>query len=93
MIKRDEVKHIATLARIGLAEEEVAKYANDLSGILDWVDELKKVNISGIKPIDHITGMENIEREDRAEVFGDEEKIIKMFPEQKYNFDKVKSVL
>jgi aspartyl-tRNA(Asn)/glutamyl-tRNA(Gln) amidotransferase subunit C len=93
MISKDEVKHIASLARIGLSEKEVEKYSKDLSAVLEWVDELKKADIKGIEPIAHITGMNSISREDKNEEFENKEEIIKLFPEKKNGYDKVKSVL
>jgi len=93
MITKKEVKHIAGLARIGMEEKEITKFTKDLSAVLDWVDELKKVNIKNVKPTAHITGMENIAREDKTGEFTDKKGIIDLFPEKKDNFDKVKSVL
>lgn len=93
MISKDEVKHIAALARVGLTEQEVEKFSKDLSSILDWMDELKRADISGVGSIDHITGMENIAREDKARDFDNKEGIIGLFPEEKNGYDKVKSVL
>jgi len=93
MITKKEVKHIAGLARIGMEEKEITKFTKDLSAVLDWVDELKKVNIKNVKPTAHITGMENIAREDKTGEFMDKKGIIDLFPEKKDNFDKVKSVL
>lgn len=93
MISKDEVKHIASLARIGLDEKEMEKFSQDLSAILDWIEELKKADISEAKPAAHITGLENRMREDKAEKFQATEEIIKLFPESKNNYNKVKSVL
>lgn len=93
MLSKDEVKHIASLARIGISDEEVEKFSHDLSSILDWIAQLEEVDVSGVLPTAHITGMDNINREDRVEDFLDKEKIIKLFPESKNGYDKVKSVL
>lgn len=93
MISKDEVKHIAGLARIGMGDEELEKYAKDLSSILDWVEQLEEVNVAGVEPTAHITGLENVAREDKARDFPDKDKIINLFPEKKDNFDKVRSVL
>jgi aspartyl-tRNA(Asn)/glutamyl-tRNA(Gln) amidotransferase subunit C len=93
MIDEKEVRHIASLARIGLSEKEVKKYSKELSAVLDWVDELKKVDIKGIKPTAHITGMDSISREDDQKQFENKEGIIRLFPEEKNGYDKVKSVL
>ena len=93
MISKQEVKHVAELARIGLDEEDLDKFSHDLSSILDWIDQLEKVNISGVEPTKHIAGVKNITRGDRAEEFNNKEGIRQLFPEEKNGFDKVKSVL
>jgi len=92
MITKDEVKHIAELARIGVSEKDVEKFSRDLSVVLDWVEELKKADIEGISEVSHISGMENSTREDKAEKFLEAEKIIELFPEKKERYDKVKSI-
>lgn len=93
MITKNEVQHIAGLARIGLDEKEVERYARDLSSILDWVKQLKVIDVSGIEPAAHITGLENVMREDKTSEFSNKSGIIKLFPEEKEGFNKVKSVL
>ncbi|EKE10751.1 MAG: hypothetical protein ACD_15C00204G0003 [uncultured bacterium] len=93
MITKEEVKHIAGLARIGVTEKELEKLAKDMSAVLDWIEELKEVDVAGIPPTAHITGMENRLREDRQCEFENKQGIIEMFPEKKDNYDKVKSVL
>lgn len=93
MITKDEVKHIAALARVGVDDKDVEKFAIDLSSILDWVKQLEEVDVSGILPTAHITGLENVDREDKISDFENKEEIIKLFPEEKDGYDKVKSVL
>ncbi len=95
MLSREEILNIATLARIGLTDEEVEKYQHDLSEILDYFKKLDEVDISGVEPIGHITGMQNVFRCDRKEDFGLESRkaIARNFPEEKEGYIKVKSVL
>lgn len=93
MISKDEVKHIASLARIGLAEKEIDKFSKDLSSILDWIKQLEEVDISRTEAMAHITGLENVTREDKADDFENISGIKKLFPEEKEGYDKVKSVL
>jgi aspartyl-tRNA(Asn)/glutamyl-tRNA(Gln) amidotransferase subunit C len=93
MITKKEVQHIAGLARIGLSEKEVEKYSKNLSSTLDWVEQLKEVDVTGVEPTAHITGLENVTREDKEREFPDKEKIVNLFPEKKDNFNKVKSIL
>jgi len=93
MLSKDEVKHIAGLARVGLDEKEIKKFSKTLSSILDWVEQLKEVDIAGVEPTAHITGLENVAREDAERDFSDKNEIISLFPDKKDNYDKVKSIL
>lgn len=93
MITKKEVQHIADLARIGLDKKEIKKFSADLSSILDWIKQLEEVDIKKAKPIAHITGINNVTREDKIEEFVSKEKIVKLFPEEKDGYDRVKSVL
>lgn len=93
MITKKETQHIAELARIGLSEEELDKFSHDLSSILDWIDQLKELDVSDVEPTKHITGVKNVSRQDANVEFHNKEGIKKMFPEEKNGFDKVKSVL
>ncbi|HOX10791.1 MAG TPA: Asp-tRNA(Asn)/Glu-tRNA(Gln) amidotransferase subunit GatC [Candidatus Moranbacteria bacterium] len=95
MLSREEILNIATLARVGLDEKDIEKYQHDLSEILDYFKKLDEVDVSGVEPIGHITGMQNVFRSDRKEDFGPlgKEAIAKNFPEEKEGYIKVKSVL
>ena len=93
MLSKDEVKHIAALARVGLSDEDIEKFQKDLSGILDFVEQLKEVDVSGVEPAAHITGLINRTREDKVDNFANKEGVVKLFPEEKDGYDKVKSVL
>lgn len=94
MLSKDEVKHIALLARVGLTDEEVEAYRKDLSGILDFFNELETLALpeDGLK-----TGMpekENDTREDRVLDFGNlgRERIVNGVPVRQDGFVKVRSV-
>lgn len=64
MITKEQVINIAKLARLQLKEDEIAKYQEDLSEILDYFDTLKKVDTNGIEPMIHSISQENIARDD-----------------------------
>lgn len=93
MISKEEVQHIAGLARIGVDEKDLEKFAADLSAVLDWISELKEVDVAGVEPTAHITGMENRMREDLLCEFENKAGITNLFPESKDGYGKVKSVL
>ncbi len=67
-----EVEHMAYLVRLGLTEEEKKKFSQQLSSILDYVEQLKEVDTSGVEPTAQVTGLENVMRADKIES-GDKE--------------------
>ena len=93
-LTKKEVKHIAHLARLGLTDQEVEKYTTQLSSILEYVEQLQKVNTDGVEPTAQVTGLENVMREDKIEEFdkADREKMIKLAPDSEDNLIKTKSV-
>lgn len=95
MLSREEIIHIASLARIGLEDVEIEKYQKDLSAVLEYFKKLEELDTEKIEPIAHITGMHNIARPDRTEDFGTlgKEAILANAPEMKEGSIKVKSVL
>ena len=94
MISKEEVQHIAKLARLGISEKETEKFQKELSSILDYVEELKKADISNIEAISHPFQIENVVREDRARgEKSDGRKLIEIAPETEKGYVKVKSIL
>ncbi|MDO8663777.1 MAG: Asp-tRNA(Asn)/Glu-tRNA(Gln) amidotransferase subunit GatC [Candidatus Wildermuthbacteria bacterium] len=94
MITRDEVEHIAKLARLGLTDEEVNKYQKDLSAILGYIEKHKEVDIEGVEPMSHSILLENVMRQDIAnsKIKNQNEKLLKLMPELKEGYLKVKSI-
>lgn len=94
MISKQEVKHIAKLARLGLTEKELEKYQKELSSILDYVEKLKEVDVSKITPTSHSIEMENVTRNDESLKFKvQSSKLLDLAPETKDGYLKVKSIL
>lgn len=95
MLKKEEVQHIANLARIKIDEKETEGYQNDLSGILDYFAELQALDTGNLETIGHITGMQNVLRHDCVQDFGSlgKEAVLKNAPETKNGQIKVKNVL
>lgn len=66
-MKKDEVKHIAKLAQLNLTEPEVRKFQHQLSEILAYVEQLKKVETKNVEPTSQVTGLVNIFRQDKQD--------------------------
>jgi len=95
MITKQEVQHIAKLARLGLREKEIEKMKGELSKILDYIEKLKEVDISKIKPTFHSVEIKNVMREDKIneKLKIKSEKLLKLAPETKNDYLKVKKVI
>lgn len=65
-ITRKEVEHVALLARLNLAEEEVETFTGQMDAILAYVDKLNGLDTSGIVPTSHAVPMENAFRADEV---------------------------
>ena len=63
-ISRNEVEHVARLARLALQPEELEALTGQMDAILDYVDKLNELDTEGIEPTAHAVPMENAFRED-----------------------------
>jgi len=63
-LSSDDVRHIAKLARLTISDEEVEKFAGELSTILDYIEKLQDVDTKDIQPTEQVTGMNNAFRDD-----------------------------
>ena len=64
MIERDQVLHVAKLARLRLSDDEVERMAGELSGILDHVDRIAALDLDDVPPTSHVVELENVLRAD-----------------------------
>jgi aspartyl-tRNA(Asn)/glutamyl-tRNA(Gln) amidotransferase subunit C len=67
VIDRDQVLHVARLARLELSDAEVERMAGELSGILDHVDRISTLDLETIEPTSHVVALENVLRADEPE--------------------------
>ena len=93
-LTKQEVEHIATLARLELTEKEKEKFAEQLSAILGYFKELQKVDLKKVEPTAQVTGLENVARPDVVKKCDAEtmKKLIAAAPERIDNLVKVKAV-
>jgi len=64
VIDREQVLHVARLARLELSDAEVETMAEELSGILEHVDRISGLDLSGVEPTSHVVALENVLRAD-----------------------------
>ena len=63
-LSKEEVLHIAELARVGLSDEDVAKFQEQLSDVLDHFETLKALDTEGVEPTSHPLPLESVMRGD-----------------------------
>ena len=66
MITREDVAHVAALARLGLTDEEIDRMQGQLNRILEAIGELQSVDTSSVGPTAQVIALENVMREDVA---------------------------
>lgn len=62
----EEVKHVASLAKLNLSEEELARFPGQLDTILSYVAKLDELDTKGITPTTHAFSIQNAFREDEV---------------------------
>lgn len=90
-LSREEVQHIARLARVGLTEQEEIRFQKDLAGVFGLTEELKEAEIVGSE-VDARQRETNHVREDEAKASGMQADIVQSFPTNKDGFNKVRAV-
>lgn len=55
----EEVAHVAKLARLRLSQSHLQQYSTQLSAILDYIDKLNELDVTGVEPLAHPTGVTN----------------------------------
>jgi aspartyl-tRNA(Asn)/glutamyl-tRNA(Gln) amidotransferase subunit C len=66
MISREDVEHVARLARLGLTDDEIDRMQTQLSNILETIAQLRDVDTSQVGPTAQVIELENVMREDEV---------------------------
>ena len=81
MIDRDQVLHVARLARLRLNDEEVERMAGELSGILDHVERISELDLDGVEPTSHVIALKNVLRPDQPRPSWDRDEVLERAPD------------
>lgn len=92
-LSREEVLHIAQLARIGLAPEDVERFQHQLSHILDQFEALRRIDTEGVPPTMFAVPLENVMRDDVERPSTDRETMLANAPLREGGFIRVRRVL
>lgn len=93
-LTREDVLKLARLARLDLSDDEVERYQTELSEILQYVEQLQSVDVTGLKPTHQVTGLTNVTRADEVRDYGYQpDALLKQVPQVKEHQIQVKRML
>jgi len=93
-LSREQVQHIARLARVGLGEEDVDRFSEQLSEILEYFERLREVDTEGVPPTAHTLPLHNVMREDdRPQPPLDKESVLANAPVREGDHFRVRVIL
>ncbi|WP_221568304.1 Asp-tRNA(Asn)/Glu-tRNA(Gln) amidotransferase subunit GatC [Alkalihalobacillus sp. TS-13] len=92
-ITKEEVKHVAKLARLAVTEEEAEKFTSQLDAIIGYAEQLKELDTDDVEPTTHVLDMKNVLREDEAKPWLTNEEALKNTPDTQNGLIKVPAVL
>jgi aspartyl-tRNA(Asn)/glutamyl-tRNA(Gln) amidotransferase subunit C len=93
LITPDEVRHVARLARLALDEDEVGRYAQQLSALLENVDAIRRLDTADVPPTAHPFPVENVLRADFETPSLDRDPVLAQAPVAESNRFRVPRIL
>ena len=92
-ISADDVRKVAKLARLDLADEKIATYTNQLESILDYVSQLQAVDTTDVPPTTRAVEVVNVTRDDGVTPTNVREDILNQAPQREQDFYRVPKIL
>jgi aspartyl-tRNA(Asn)/glutamyl-tRNA(Gln) amidotransferase subunit C len=81
MIEREQVEHVAKLARLRLNDDELERMASELSGILEHVDKISELDLEGVEPTSHVIELVNVLRPDKSRPSWERDEMLERAPD------------
>lgn len=92
-LSREQVEHVALLARVGITEEDVDRFSHQLSDVLDYFERLQEVDTENVPPTSHTLALHNIMREDEPQAPLGADEILANAPDTKDGRIRVRAIL
>ncbi len=92
-ITKNDVAHVATLAKLKLDDAQLEKFTNQFEDIIDLVEQLNEVDTTDVEPTFNVTDQLNRMREDQAVLSGDKEALLNNAPDTEDGFIRVPAIL
>jgi aspartyl-tRNA(Asn)/glutamyl-tRNA(Gln) amidotransferase subunit C len=93
LLTRQEVEHVALLARLALSEEEKEMYTRQLRDILEYAARLNELDTTDVPPTSHVLPLSNVFREDEVGEHLAPEEVLANAPEREGGFFKVPRIV
>ena len=93
MITREDVEHVAELARLELTAAEKEQFIAQLNNILAYFEKLNELDTSDVEPTSQVIPMSNIFRDDVVQPSLDRTKVLRNAPEESHFFFKVPRII
>ena len=92
-VSHEQVRHIATLARIAMSEEELERLVPELNAIIGWVEQLGEVDTAGVEPLTAVIDQKLRLREDKVTDGNIRDDILANAPDAQHGFFAVPKVI
>lgn len=92
-ITKENVKHVAHLARLSFNEEELETFTKQLDDIIGFAEQLNELDTDNVEPTTHVLKLSNVLREDKSREWLTREEALKNAPDKQNGQVKVPSVL
>ncbi|WP_246942905.1 Asp-tRNA(Asn)/Glu-tRNA(Gln) amidotransferase subunit GatC [Bacillus pinisoli] len=92
-ISKDQVMHVANLARLAVTEEEAELFQKQLDAIITFAEQLNELNTDDVAPTSHVLEMKNVLREDKPGKGLPVEEVMKNAPDHKDGQVRVPAIL
>jgi len=92
-ISRQDVEHVALLARLELTDSDVGKFTGQFNAILEYIDVLNKVDTTGVEPTAHVLPLKNVMRPDEIRPSLPRDAALANAPDRENGYFKVPKIL
>jgi aspartyl-tRNA(Asn)/glutamyl-tRNA(Gln) amidotransferase subunit C len=93
MIAREDVEHVAELARLELTPAEQEQLIAQLNSILTYFEKLNELDTIGVEPTSHVIPLSNVFRDDEVRPSLDRTEVLRNAPEEAHCFFKVPRII
>lgn len=92
-ITKDQVKHVAHLARLAITDDEAEKLTEELTAIIGFAKQLNELDTEGVEPTTHVLDMKNVMRKDEPKPWITQEEALKNAPDKKDGHYRVPAIM